>query len=119
MDSRVKEVTVEATRASDEERATFGEVVMKLMQAGVERYHCDLVRGEKTYYLPNGESEVVAGEAVGRRIFGSGRGCGGAGYCGWQDSVQDVLHARCRSRLRRLPRLPGRVQSRILRPHRR
>ena len=56
---------VEATRASDEERATFGDVVMKLIQAGVERYHCDLVRGEKTYYLPNGESEVVAGEAVG------------------------------------------------------
>jgi uncharacterized protein YbcV (DUF1398 family) len=65
MDTRVKEVMVEATRASDEERATFSEVVMKLMQAGVERYHCDLVRGEKTYYLPNGESAVVAGEAVG------------------------------------------------------
>ncbi len=65
MDSGVKEVMVEATRASDEERATFGDVVMKLIQAGVERYHCDLVRGEKTYYLPNGESEVVAGEAVG------------------------------------------------------
>lgn len=65
MDSGVKEVMVEATRASDEERATFGDVVMKLIQAGVERYHCDLVRGEKTYYLPNGKSEVVAGEAVG------------------------------------------------------
>ncbi len=65
MDSGVKEVMVEATRASDEERATLGDVVMKLIQAGVERYHCDLVRGEKTYYLPNGESEVVAGEAVG------------------------------------------------------
>lgn len=65
MDLGVKEVMVEATRASDEERATFGDVVMKLIQAGVERYHCDLVRGEKTYYLPNGESEVVAGEAVG------------------------------------------------------
>ncbi|MGO9047694.1 MAG: DUF1398 family protein [Xanthobacteraceae bacterium] len=65
MDSGVKEVMVEATRASDEERATFGDVVMKLTQAGVERHHCDLVRGEKTYYLPNGESEVVAGEAVG------------------------------------------------------
>ena len=29
------------------------------MQAGVERYHADLLRGERTYYLPNGESEVV------------------------------------------------------------
>jgi uncharacterized protein YbcV (DUF1398 family) len=44
---------------------TFGEVVMKLMQAGVERYHTDLLRGEKTYYLPSGESEVVAGDPVG------------------------------------------------------
>jgi hypothetical protein len=39
MDARVRHVVVEATRASDEERVTFGEVVMKLTQAGVERYH--------------------------------------------------------------------------------
>ncbi len=64
MDSRVKNVMIEASRASDEERVTFPEVVMKLMQAGVERYHADLVRGDKTYYLPNDESEVVPGEAV-------------------------------------------------------
>jgi uncharacterized protein YbcV (DUF1398 family) len=65
MDAQVRDVMVEATRASDEERVTFGEVVMTLMQAGVERYHCDLVRGEKSYYLPGGESEVVAGDAIG------------------------------------------------------
>jgi uncharacterized protein YbcV (DUF1398 family) len=44
---------------------SFREVVMKLMQAGVERYHTDLLRGEKTYYLPNGESEVVQGQRIG------------------------------------------------------
>ena len=60
----VKDVVVECTRASDEERVSFGEVVMKLMKAGIERYHTDLVRGDKTYYLPNGESEVVAGKAI-------------------------------------------------------
>ncbi len=65
MDALVRDIMVEATRASDEERVTFGEVVVKLMQAGVERYHCDLIRGEKIYYLPNGESELVAGDAVG------------------------------------------------------
>jgi uncharacterized protein YbcV (DUF1398 family) len=65
MDAHIRDAMVEATRASDEEQVTFGEVVMKLMQAGVERYHADLLRGEKTYYLPNGESEVVAGEPVG------------------------------------------------------
>lgn len=64
MDTKIKDVMVEATQASDEERVTFGEVVMKLMQAGVERYHTGLLRGEKTYYLPNGESEVVAGDPV-------------------------------------------------------
>jgi uncharacterized protein YbcV (DUF1398 family) len=46
MDTKIKDVMVEATQASDEERVTFGEVVMKLMQAGVERYHTDLLRGE-------------------------------------------------------------------------
>ena len=51
-------------RASDEERATFGEVVKNLAGAGIERYHTDLLRGEKTYYLPDGESEVVKGNAV-------------------------------------------------------
>jgi uncharacterized protein YbcV (DUF1398 family) len=65
MDSQIRDVMIEASRASDEERVTFPEVVMKLMQAGVERYHADLVRGDKTYYLPNGESEMVAGHAVG------------------------------------------------------
>jgi hypothetical protein len=38
MDPQVKDVMVQATRASDEESVTFGEVVMKLMKAGVERY---------------------------------------------------------------------------------
>jgi uncharacterized protein YbcV (DUF1398 family) len=65
MDSHVKATMIECTKASDEERVTFGEVVTKLMKAGVERYHADLVRGDKTYYLPSGESEVVTGDPVG------------------------------------------------------
>lgn len=65
MDAQVKEIMVECTRASDEERVSFGEVVMELMKAGVERYHTDLLRGTRTYYLPNGESEVVDGHRVG------------------------------------------------------
>jgi uncharacterized protein YbcV (DUF1398 family) len=56
-----KDVVIECSRASDEERVTFGEVVMALMKTGVERYHADLVRGDKTYYLPNGDSKIVAG----------------------------------------------------------
>ena len=38
----------------------------KLMEAGVEWYHADLLRSEKTYYLPDGESHAVANAAVSR-----------------------------------------------------
>jgi uncharacterized protein YbcV (DUF1398 family) len=65
MDAAVRNVLRECTRGSDEERMTFGDVVGRLMQAGVERYHADLVRAEKTYYMPDGESEVVAAAPVG------------------------------------------------------
>lgn len=59
MNADAKMVAVEMTKASDESRVNFGEVVMTLMKAGIERYHADLMRAEKTYYLPNGESETV------------------------------------------------------------
>jgi uncharacterized protein YbcV (DUF1398 family) len=64
MDSSIKSVMHEASRASDEERITFPEVVMGLIAAGVERYHADLTRAEKAYYLPNGESEAVPNHAL-------------------------------------------------------
>lgn len=54
----------ECTSASDQERIGFPEVVMKLMQAGVERYHADLLRAEKIYYLPSGESHRVEAAPV-------------------------------------------------------
>lgn len=60
MQAKIIEVLQECTDASDQERITFPEVVMKLMQAGVERYHADLLRAEKVYYLPSGESHRVA-----------------------------------------------------------
>lgn len=65
MTPQVKDVVIECTKASDEERIGFPQVVAKLMQAGIERYHADLERAEKTYFLPNGESEVVASAAIG------------------------------------------------------
>jgi len=49
----------ECTDGSDRERVTFPEVVAKLAGAGVERYHADLQRAEKIYYLPSGESQRV------------------------------------------------------------
>lgn len=36
--------------------AMFPEVVMKLLQIGVESYHADLVCNKKTFYMPNGQT---------------------------------------------------------------
>ena len=57
-------VMEECTRASHEERITFGEVVGRLSGAGVERYHADLMRGETTYFMPDGQSHRVTDRTV-------------------------------------------------------
>lgn len=62
MNAHEIEVVTECSRGSNEGRLGFPEVVGKLMAAGVERYHADLSRGEKTYYMPDGSSHVVTGE---------------------------------------------------------
>lgn len=59
MQAEIIKVVQECTDASDHERVSFPEVVAKLAGAGVERYHADLLRAEKTYYLPSGESQCV------------------------------------------------------------
>lgn len=59
MQADVIKVVQECTDASDQERVTFPEVVAKLAGAGFERYHADLLRAEKIYYLPSGESQRV------------------------------------------------------------
>ena len=59
MDAHAKDVVREMTKASDEERTTFPEVVKALIEAGVERYHADLVVGMKTYFMPDGNFETV------------------------------------------------------------
>jgi uncharacterized protein YbcV (DUF1398 family) len=56
MDVQARQVVEDCTRISDEERVTFGEVVGRLLAAGVERYHADLLRAEKIYYMPDGSS---------------------------------------------------------------
>jgi len=59
MDARAKEAVRWATAESDAERVTFPEVVKKLIDAGVERYHTDLVCSTKTYYMPDGAFETL------------------------------------------------------------
>ncbi|MGV3634556.1 MAG: DUF1398 family protein [Pseudorhodoplanes sp.] len=64
MDTATRNVMIEASRASDEGNQSFGDIVMQLGKAGVERYHQDFLRSERTYYLPDGQSEVVRNDAV-------------------------------------------------------
>jgi uncharacterized protein YbcV (DUF1398 family) len=49
-----------AVRASHAGEITFGDLVGELAAFGVERYHTDYTRQESTYYLPSGESMVLA-----------------------------------------------------------
>ena len=60
----VKSVVIDCTRASEENRMSFPEVVKTLMDAGVESYFCDFRRATKTYYLPNGEFFEVPAEKI-------------------------------------------------------
>lgn len=48
------------TRASDEATMLFPHIVRQLIDVSVEQYHADLQRAEKTYYLADGQSHVVA-----------------------------------------------------------
>ncbi len=64
MDTATRNVMIEASRASDEGNQSFGEIVQQLGKAGIERYHQDFLRSERTYYLPDGASEVVRNEVV-------------------------------------------------------
>lgn len=50
----------ECSVGSIENNMPFPDVVQRLAGAGVEFYHADLVRREKTYYLPDGETHVEA-----------------------------------------------------------
>ncbi|HEY1173846.1 MAG TPA: DUF1398 domain-containing protein [Verrucomicrobiae bacterium] len=49
----------ECSRLSQAGQISFGEVVQRLIKAGVERYHADYSRAETTYYLPNEETLVI------------------------------------------------------------
>lgn len=67
MNPNVIAVIEACTRGSEEGRMSFPEVVGQLKEAGIERYDTDLVRNEKTYYLPNGESVIVPAKALRRQ----------------------------------------------------
>lgn len=51
-------VMEQTTTRSLQGTITFGEVVKELSAIGVESYDADLVRMEKTYYMPDGKTHV-------------------------------------------------------------
>jgi uncharacterized protein YbcV (DUF1398 family) len=65
MEARAKDVVRKMTKASDGERITFPQVVKALIDAGVERYHADLVCSSRTFYMPDRTFEIVPCHKVG------------------------------------------------------
>jgi uncharacterized protein YbcV (DUF1398 family) len=55
----IYDVVRECSRLSESGKVHFGQIVARLVAAGVESYHADYRRGEKTYYLPDGSSHIV------------------------------------------------------------
>jgi uncharacterized protein YbcV (DUF1398 family) len=64
-------VIAECKDLSRQGKITFPEVVRRLSEAGVERYHVDLTRDETTYYLAAGESHVHALHGPAGEVGGS------------------------------------------------
>ncbi len=60
MNAEQTQVMESCARAALIGELTFPEIVARLAQIGVERYHADYSRQEITYYLPDGDSLVVA-----------------------------------------------------------
>lgn len=72
MEENVKQTISACTQGSMDDTLSFPEVVAKLVEAGCEQYHADFRRQEKTYYLPDGETQVeplpVGGKPIGERF---------------------------------------------------
>ena len=59
MDQQVIDVITQCAQGSHDGTMIFPEVVQKLMEVGVSRYHVDFTRQETTYYLQNDETHVL------------------------------------------------------------
>jgi uncharacterized protein YbcV (DUF1398 family) len=60
MNAEQIQIAQECARGSLAGDLAFPEIVERLAAIGVERYHADYSRQEITYYLPSGDSFVVA-----------------------------------------------------------
>lgn len=65
LDEKTIAVMTECSEGSVSGALRFPQVVEKLAAIGVEAYHADLYRHEKTYYMPSGESHVEGESKLG------------------------------------------------------
>ncbi|MFC5759305.1 DUF1398 family protein [Rhizobium sp. GCM10022189] len=64
MNAQQRVIAEDCTRASEEDRMSFPQILGLLSEAGIESYFADLRRGVKVYYLPAGETlEIATGAA--------------------------------------------------------
>ena len=68
MKPEIIEAIRECTVRSDDNSLTFPQVVARLAQAGVERYHADLQRSKKAHFLADGEAYVEVFKAPQRSV---------------------------------------------------
>lgn len=68
MNQDMIETLEHCTRAADDASLKFPEIVARLIGVGVEQYHADLLRSEKTYYLPDGATHVSRCMPIGAPI---------------------------------------------------
>jgi uncharacterized protein YbcV (DUF1398 family) len=59
MNPQHEKVIQECASLSIQGKISFGAVVGKLINIGLERYHADYTRHESTYYMPDGDSMVL------------------------------------------------------------
>ncbi|MFV3127459.1 DUF1398 domain-containing protein [Niveispirillum sp. KHB5.9] len=64
MDAALITILEDCTRLSYTTTGAFPRIVAMLAQAGVDQYHADLLRAEKTFYMPDGSSHICAAEPV-------------------------------------------------------
>lgn len=70
-DKETTQVLHECSERSVAGTIPFHEVVGKLMAVGIESYHADLYRREKTCYAPNGDSHVESESGLDAKTFGA------------------------------------------------
>ncbi len=105
MDESLIEIVEECSAGSEAGRLRFPDVVHRLMAAEVEQYHADLLRSEKTYYMPDGSSHRTTAEPVGAPIaaafitagVGQAVRAAQAAEIDYREFCRRIAHAGCTS----------------------